>query len=57
MPEKNKGDVLYFADFMNLTACIVMLASKFYLETSYKRKMERRDFLVAGDLKNYSSSV
>ena len=57
MPEKNKGDVLYFADFLNLTACIVLLASKFYLETSYKRKMERREFLVAGDLKNYSSSV
>ena len=42
-----------FADFLNLTGNIVILASKFYLETSYKRKMERREFLVAGDLDNY----
>ena len=53
VPKENKGDVLCFADFLNLTGNIVILASKFYLETSYKRKMERREFLVAGDLDNY----
>ena len=48
---------MYFADFLNLTGNIVILAHKFYLETSYRRKMERREFLVAGDYTNYSKSV
>ena len=57
VPQKNKGDVLCFADFLNLTGNIVILASKFFLETSYMRKMERREFLTAKDFVNYSKSV
>ena len=50
-------DVLIFLDFMSLTALTVQLSGKFFVETCYKHKMERRAFLTKGELGHYSISV
>lgn len=53
----SKDDVLVFFDFLTVTAVIVCLANKFFIETCYKRKMQRRAFLTEGDMKQYTVSV
>ena len=53
----NEHDVLVFFDFLTVTAVIVGLANKFFIESCYKRKMQRRAFLVEGDMEQYTVSV
>ena len=42
---------------MQLTGLIVQLASKFYQETCMRRKQDRRQFLMKGDMAHYQLSV
>lgn len=53
----SKDDVLVFFDFLTVTAVIVCLANKFFIETCYKRKMQRRAFLMDGEMEQYTVSV
>ena len=50
-------DVLIFFDFLQLTAVIIQLSNRFYIETNIKRKADRRAFLVKGDMSHYKTSV
>jgi len=50
-------DILIFMDFLELTVAIVLLTTKFYMETCMKQKSDRRAFLVKGELSHYQLSV
>lgn len=49
--------MLTFFNFVNLTGLTVQFASKFFIETSYKKKSERRVFLLKGEMASYDSNV
>jgi len=49
--------LLIFFDFLQLTAVIVQIANKFFIENNVKRKAERRVFLVKGEMSHYKISV
>ena len=44
---------MIFFDFLQLTAVVVQLANKFFIEANMKRKAERRVHLVEGDMSEY----
>lgn len=50
-------DVLTFFNFLNLTGLAVQFSGKFFTETCFKRKMERRVFLLKGEMDHYELSV
>mmetsp|Transcript_4976 Transcript_4976/g.6629 ORF Transcript_4976/g.6629 Transcript_4976/m.6629 type:complete len:174 (+) Transcript_4976:970-1491(+) len=54
---RTDDDVVLFFDCLQLTGVIVQLTQRFYVETCFKRKAERREFLLKGDMKHYSLSV
>ena len=52
-----QDDLLICFDFLQLTAVIVQLAGKFFIEANIKRKAERRVYFAQGDIKNYKACV
>ena len=56
-PFTAEDNLLIFFDFLQLTAVIVQIANKFFIENNVKRKAERRVFLVKGEMSHYKISV
>ena len=49
--------MLIFYDFLQLTAVMVQMAGKFFIEANMRRKAERRVYFTSGDMSHYQLSV
>ena len=49
--------MLIFLDCLSITSVIVQLTNKFFIETCYRNKDERRAFLLKGKMADYTASV
>ena len=55
--DEDTDDVLIFLDCLSITSVIVQLTNKFFIETCYRNKDERRAFLLKGKMADYTASV